>query len=139
VLQTGRVAQTRNVATRPAKARDEAGADQIDPHAHADDRDRRGRSLRRARRCGGSDHHDVHTEPDEFGGEDGIGLDLAVGITILDDDVPALDVAEVSEALAETADVRFIRGIGFCRDQNANPRNSARLLCLRRDRGDEEH
>ena len=67
-----------------------------------DDGDRRGRLLGRSDHRIRSGHDDVHLEPHQLGRERGKPLVLSVREPALDHDVPALDVAELAQPLAET-------------------------------------
>ena len=55
-------------------------------------------------------HDDVHLEPEQLGREVGEPLGLPLRISILDDDVLALDVAEVAQPLAERLTDVLARG-----------------------------
>ena len=54
----------------------------------------------RARECA-SGHDDINLERSQFGRESGEPLELPLGISVFDHDVAALDVAEVTQSLAE--------------------------------------
>jgi hypothetical protein len=96
-----------DVAARPGQLRDEPGAHWIAAERH-DDRDRPRRLLGGSHRLGrrGDDHVDV--EAHELGGETGESVGVAVRVSGLEDDVLALEVAEVAQTLAERLRVHGI-------------------------------
>ena len=65
-----------------------------------DDRDRRGRLLRRHRRCARPDDDDFRGKPHQFGGELGKPLHASLGPAALDFDVP-IGITEGAQPLSE--------------------------------------
>ncbi len=117
-----------DVASRARKARDEPARDRIGDAAD-DDGDRGGGALgcqcrRRARR---EDH--VDREPGELGRQLGKPLVLAISGADLEDEVPALDPAEVAEPVPEGLVERRVRGRAGL--QVPDPRHPRRRLGAR--------
>src|SRR5215813_13018241 len=102
-------------------------------HSTEDDRNGPGRLLRGDGGGCGLGHDDIHLEAHQFGRKRGEPVELAIGSSVIDHDVAALDVPEVTESLKkgcrETADP-----VG---SQPANSRELGGLLGLDGDRGDD--
>src|SRR5215467_6029676 len=82
----------------------EAGHDATCHQIHGgghDDGDAGGRLLQRLRGRGSVGDDDFEVHPRELGGELGETLVAAIGIAPLDDDIPPLDVSELTHALRE--------------------------------------
>ena len=97
------LAEAGDIAPGPSQAGDEPRLHGIGGVDH-DDRDRRRRSLGRERgRLGGRDDH-VHLLPHEVGGHLGEALPVSLGPAVLDDDVLALDMPELFQAVGKHRD-----------------------------------
>ena len=86
--------QPGEVATRPFQALDKALFDQIIRHPEHDG-DGASRLLG-GQRGGRARPEDVRREPDQFGGEGGEPVAFPFSITVCDDDVVSLHVAELA-------------------------------------------
>ena len=93
-------AQARDVPPRPRQAGDEPLPHRIRGARHHD-RDRARGVLGSAGRGGASCHNHVHLEPDQLGRQVGEPLVLPLRIAVLNDEVLALDIAEVAQTLPE--------------------------------------
>ena len=122
-----------DVASRPREARHDPGAYRITPSDH-DDRNRLSRTLRHQRCCRRPDDHDIYLEADKFGDQLGITLGLAVSVSVLDGDVLALDVAEITETLPECRGVWLGWRGRFGWEQDSDPRHLPGLLSPRGER-----
>ncbi len=92
--------QSSEISTRPSEARDKTRSDGVANGRH-DKRDSHHRSLDRERRGRTGRDDNVHIERDELGNEFRKSLILSFRPSVLDDDVSTLDVAEVTQSLAE--------------------------------------
>ncbi len=130
------VAQPGDIAPRLGEARHKSG-----PHwvtcCRQDDRDRPGgvfSSLGPKRAAG---HYDVHLEPDQLSCEIGEPLSPPLRRSVLEDDVLALDVAQLVQLLSE----RLIDWVGAGQSpllKNTDPIDLPRLLRLGGERRGEE-
>src|SRR5262249_28344309 len=117
-----------NVAPRFSQAGDVAGPDWITMQPEDNGNGGR-RSLDSTRLRGRRRNDDVHVEADQLGGKLRQSLGLALGIAVLDDDGLPLDVAQLSQTLAE----RLISGGVHRRDahcENPDARHFPSLLRL---------
>ena len=95
--------------------------------------------LGRADRGGSPGHNHLHLEPDQLGRQVGEPLRLALRIAVLDDDVLALDVAQVAQTLPEGLHTCWGRdGRGERRTEPTDPVHFRRLLCLGDERRHED-
>jgi hypothetical protein len=92
--------EPRDAPARPSEAGHQARAYGIDSQEH-DDGDRPGRVLGRYHRRRGSRNNDINPETHELGREVRKTIDVAVRKAIVDDDVLALDPAQVAQPALE--------------------------------------
>ncbi|HEY1362064.1 MAG TPA: hypothetical protein VGF60_07445 [Xanthobacteraceae bacterium] len=125
-FQAGAAGHPCDVPARAREARDEPGANRIANGNH-DDGDRLGgvpgcrHSLRPLR------YDEVHLEPDQFGRQVGQLVDPTLRISIVDDNILALNPPELAQPLPER--VEQGRPIGRGRQpKETYPRHLARLL-----------
>ena len=126
-FQADAVGQPCDVPARAREARDEPEPDRI-ANADHDDGDRPVAFLAATAAGVAHRHDDVHLEPDQLGREVGQPLEPALRKSILDDDVLALDLAELPQALPERVEYGAAAG-RMSRDQNADPRNLLPRCC----------
>src|SRR5499427_9619988 len=131
-FQAGAAGHPCDVPARAREARDESGANRIANGNH-DDGDRLGgvpgcrHSLRPLR------YDEVHLEPDQLGRQVGQPVDPTLRISIVDDNILALNPPELAQPLPER--VEQGRPIGRGRQpKETYPRHLARLLPPRRQR-----
>ena len=103
--------QPRDVPAGPREARDEARSRRV-ANGHHDERNRRCRLLdgERGGCASGNDH--INFQGDQFGDEGRKAFILSFRPSILDQNVLALDVAEVPQAFAERPDEYLPRAAG---------------------------
>jgi hypothetical protein len=94
------VGGARDVSAWPRQARDQPGADQV-AGAADDDRDRAGRALERKGRGRALRDDDVGLRRHQLGGKGGKPGEIAVGMTIRDDDVLSFHISELAQPLPE--------------------------------------
>jgi len=125
-------AQARDVATRPRQARDDAASDRI-ADRHHDERHRCGRLLHgKGRRCTGRDD-EIHVCGQEIIDEARKPLVVPIRPSVLDQDVAALLIAELTQPVAEGADeicFEHSRGVS----QEADLGHLWAVLCAQRQR-----
>jgi hypothetical protein len=83
-----------------------------------------------------SGHDDINLERNQFGRARGEPLELPLGISVVDRNVSALDVAEVTQSLAEG--LYHVGASSQVARQKAYPRDLPRRLCLGGERRGEE-
>src|SRR6266542_1690126 len=122
--------QSRDIAARARKARDQSAPNRIG-RGREDDWYRAGRALGGlgSGRAPGHDKSDL--ERQQFSCEIGKPIHLAVGRSVFDHEVPAFDIAEITQALAEGAVERGVRR-GEC--EKPDPVYLTGLLRLRGER-----
>src|SRR5499426_197747 len=136
-FQAGAAGHPCDVPARAREARDEPGTNRIANGNH-DDRDRPGgvlgcRRYLRPRRC----DDEVHLEPDQLGRQVGQPVDPILRISIVDDDILALNPPELAQPLPER--VEQGRPIGTGREaKKTYPRHLSRLLRVGGERRGEE-
>jgi hypothetical protein len=99
-FQAGVSGHPRDVPARAREARDEAGANGITNGNH-DDGDRLGRVLGCRHALRPERYDDVHLEPDQLGRQTGQPVDPILRISIVDDDIVALNPPELAQRLPE--------------------------------------
>ena len=125
----GQSRQSSNVSTRSRQARDKPAADRVGILPH-DDRYRRSCFLEGTGYCRPSRDDEVHLKTHELGGNLAATLGFSFCRAPLDDDVLALDIAELAETLAKSFDAtgdRRSRSV----EVKSYARGFRRLLCLR--------
>jgi hypothetical protein len=98
-----------DVAAGSGQARHDPGLDRVADDCHDDRHDRR-RPLGRQRGRGALGDDDVGLELDEFRGQGGQALVLAVGPPVVDRDVLPLDVPVVAQPEPQGLDLRHVAG-----------------------------
>ena len=100
-------ADAREVAARPRESGDQADRNRVADGVE-EDRDRRGRVLRRERRRVAALGHDhVDLAGDEVGGQRGQPINVALAPAIFDHHVLSLDVAGLAQSLTESSLLQF--------------------------------
>jgi len=120
-----------DVGPRPPQAADEPAGDGI-ADVHHDDRDQLGRPLRRqtSRRALGDQDIDVQT--DQLSREVRELFPLPGRGSAFDDEVSAVDIAQLAEPVAQIFQAELLRACVV--PQKADPVYLSRLLCLGRER-----
>ena len=124
----GHVGYAGHIAPRIRKARDEPGANRIG-HPHEYDRHRASGFFHRDRRVGGDTHEHIGLHRHELRGEGGKSVKRAILVTVLDDNVASLDVAELAQSLPEG-----LQSWGVRREGNGGEVADARHFGLLRSR-----
>jgi hypothetical protein len=94
---------SRDVSAGPRQARYQSILHGI-AHGADDDRNGRGSALRGTRGRRGDSDNDIDLQVDEFGGERGKPFASPVPAALLNDVVPALDIAEIGQSLTNPAE-----------------------------------
>src|SRR5438552_4529857 len=121
--------ETRDVAAWPLQTRDQARLNGIDHYRH-DDGNRGSRTLRSPNHHRTDSDDDVHPETNQFGSQGGELFDPPLRPSRLDDDVPAVYIAELAKALTKCLqrEIRRRRRRGRVRPEIPDPRDLAGLL-----------
>src|SRR5262249_31648137 len=95
----------RDVRARPSDTVDVTKRDRVVVNRYHDNRDRSGSSLG-GTSCGigGCDDY-VHVETDQVGSQVGQPIDLSFGVSVLNDDILAVDVAQFAQSLLKGREV----------------------------------
>ena len=104
----GLAGQPGDIAAGPRQACNVAGTERVGV-AHEHDGNGRGRVLCRTGVDRARRHDDIDLEPNQLGREIRKPLWVAIRRAVLDHDVPPLDVSELTQPLAERAEVRGVR------------------------------
>ena len=127
-FQAGAAGHPCDVPARAREARDEPGANRIANGNH-DDGDRLGGVLGRRHSLRPPRYDEVHLEPDQLGRQVGQPVDPTLRISIVDDNILALNPPELAQPLPER--VEQVRPIGRGRQaKKTYPRHLPRLLRL---------
>jgi hypothetical protein len=113
---------------RPRQAGDESCPNRISGACHHD-RERARGVLGCTGRCGSYGHKHVDVEPDQLGRQVGEPFILSLCPTVLDDEVLALDIAEVAQPLPEGIDRGITIRAGKARTEPPDPVHFPRRLC----------
>ena len=126
----GEEGQPCDIAARPGKAGDESASNRI-ASSREDNGEGPGRLLVSQGGGCGSGQDDINLERNQFGRESGEPLELPLVKSVIDHDVAALDVAEVTQSLKEG----LSQGVsGQATRQEAYSRDLGCLLRLDRER-----
>ncbi len=123
------------MAARPRKAGDEPARNRIGSSSE-DNGEGPGRLLGGQGLGCASGHDDINLERNQFGRKSGEPVELPLGISVFDHDVPALDVTEVTQSLTEG--LWQVGSSGQVARQVAYSRDLGRLLGLGGERRGEE-
>ena len=135
-FQAGAAGHPCDVPARAREARDEPGANRIANGNH-DDGDRLGGVLGCRHSLRPPRYDEVHLEPDQLGRQVGQPVDPTLRISIVDDNILALNPPELAQPLPERVEPG--RPIGRGRHaKKTYPRHPSRLLRLDGERRDEE-